>query len=87
MEYIKAFFEASVEVKFYNEERKGNNYIIKNTSDVPFKLSEKRGPTFIIPANGETIVMLPRDVSNSFAVKNSNTKGTDNLTVSLDFKK
>lgn len=83
-EYLKAIFEASVEIKFYNEVKKGKNYIIKNSSDIPFKISTKKGLSFTIPANGETIVMLPRNVSNSFIIKNLFIKGTDNLTITLD---
>jgi len=86
-EYLKSFFEATVEIEFYNKTKNGNRYILKNTCDVPFLMQAKRGPAFTIPANGETIVTLPKNVSKEFIVKNLFTKGAENLTVSLDLKK
>ena len=86
-EYLKAFFEASVEVQFLNKTKKKSRYLLKNTCDVPFQMQVKRGPAFTIPANGETIVALPKNASSKFLVKNLYTKGTENLTVTLDLKK
>ncbi|MEN8116682.1 MAG: hypothetical protein ABFS16_06860 [Bacteroidota bacterium] len=83
-EYLKAFFEAAVKVKFYDETKRGKNYILKNSSEVPFKMQIKRGPEFTVPANGETIVTLPADGTNSFVIKNLFIKGTENLVVELD---
>lgn len=85
-EYLKAFFEAAVEIQFYDKVKKGKNYIIKNNSDVPFEMITERGPKFTIPANGETIVMLPNKSKNSFTIKNLFLEGTKNLVVSMKLK-
>lgn len=78
-EYLKAFFETSVDIKYYDEVKKGKNYIIKNSSDVPFKVRVKRGPSFTIPANGETIVLLPKKKEWSCEITNLHIGGTKNL--------
>lgn len=83
-EYLKAFFEAAVEINFFNETRDGKTYTIKNTSDLPFNLEVKRGPSFTIPANGETMVSFPKNTSNQCVVKNLYTKGTENLSLTLN---
>ena len=82
-EYLKAIFEASVKIEFYQEHKKGKAYIIANTSDVPFILSSEE-KLFTIPANGETIVTIPNDFDNVVEVKNLFTKGTENMKLKLN---
>ncbi|MDX8338617.1 hypothetical protein SLH46_05455 [Draconibacterium sp. IB214405] len=81
-EFLKAFFEAAVEISCFKEKGKEKSYSIKNTSDVPFFLSSE-DKSFTIPANGETILMIKNDAENMYAIKNLFIKGTENLQVSL----
>ena len=83
-EYLEAFFNEAVDAKFYDEVSKGKNYILRNSSDVPFQIEVKRGPVFTIPANGETIVTIPRDADNSFLIKNLFIGGTENLVTTFN---
>lgn len=83
-EYLKAFFEAAVEIKLYDETRNGKNYSVKNSSDVPFILVSENENSVTIPANGETILTLTEKSGNKFEVKNLYITGTKNLGVSLD---
>ncbi|MCF6358057.1 MAG: Sb-PDE family phosphodiesterase [Draconibacterium sp.] len=85
-EYLKAFFEAAVEVQLYEKVKKGKIYIIKNNSDVPFEMQTLEDSDFTIPANGETIVTLPNKSKSSFSVKNLFIAGTENLVVALKLK-
>lgn len=78
-EYLQAFYEASVSFRFYNEVKKGNDYIFKNASDVPFEVVVSSGTSFTIPANGETIVTLPKIKEVSFTIQNLFVGGTKNL--------
>lgn len=82
-EYLKAVFEASVQIKYYDKTEKGKSYIITNTSDVPFVVSSKE-ELFTIPANGETMVTLPENFKNLIEVKNLYVKGTENLKLKLN---
>lgn len=86
-EYLKAFFEATIQYSYLNTTKHGDRYQFTNTCDVPYFMQAKRGSAFKIPANGETIVTLPKNVSNQFIVKNLYTKGTENLVVKVDLKK
>jgi predicted metal-dependent phosphoesterase TrpH len=81
-QYLKAFFEAAVTFKLFEESNKGNNYLVKNTSDVPFNLSSA-SVNFTIPANGETIITIPQNSKNQFEIKNLHTKATEYLMVSI----
>jgi len=83
-EYLNAFFRESVTVNYYGETRNGKNYIIKNSSDVPFKMEMEKGPKFTIPATGETIVTIPKSGKNAFTISNLIIKGAENLEVTLD---
>lgn len=85
-EYLKAFFENAITAKFYDETSKGKNYILKNNTDISFKLNNRSGISFTIPANGETIVTLPFDIKNEFQVKNLFIRGTENLIIPLNLK-
>jgi len=44
----------------------------------------ERGPKFTIPANGETIVTIPKSGKNIFKISNFFIKGAENLEVTLD---
>jgi len=83
-EYLNAFFRESVTVNYYGETRNGKNYIIKNSSDVPFKMEMEKGSKFTIPATGETIVTIPKSGKNAFTISNLIIKGAENLEVTLD---
>ena len=82
-EYLKEFFNTAVEVKLYNEGRKGKNYMVKNNSDVPFTLSSEK-VNFTIPANGQTMINIPIEAKNEFVAKNLFVRGTENLKLSLE---
>jgi len=83
-EYLNAIFEAAVDIRYYNETRRGKNFIIKNNSDVPFFLISEEGQNFNIPANGETMITITKENTNKFEVKNLFVKGTENLEISLN---
>ncbi len=91
-EYLKAFFDTAIEVRFFKNVqkskrvKKGKKYIIKNSTDVPFEMNSVDGQKFTIPANGETIVVIPDKSKNSFEVKNLFVEGTENLVVALKLK-
>ena len=72
-----------IEIKLYNESRRGKNYIVKNSSDVTFNLENKNGLNLTFPANGETMITIPADNMNKFTVSNLFIKGTENLQISL----
>ena len=82
-EYLKAFFEGSVEIHAFDENNNEKSYIIKNASDVPFQLSSSN-KSFTIPANGEALLVLPSNFKNKFEIKNLFIKGTENLQISLN---
>lgn len=80
--FLKAFFNAATQVSFYDENQKGKNYIFKNNSDVPFFLVSGK-VNFIIPANGETLINIPKNFINTFQVSNCFVNGSTNLQISL----
>ena len=82
-EYLKAIFETAVDIRFYNETRRGKVYIANNNSDVPFHLISDAGQKFNIPANGETMITL-KENNRNFEVNNLFVKGTKNLKISLN---
>jgi len=82
-QYLSAFFEAAVSIKYYDKTNQGNKYIVKNASDVPFILVSEC-LSFTIPAYGETLLNVPKNCKNTFKIKNLFIKGTENLTVSID---
>ena len=85
-EYLAAFFKEAVSIKYYDTTKKGKNYIVKNSTDVRFILQGMKGLRFMIPANGETMIMIPKGSKNRFRVRNLYIRGKENLRVVLDLK-
>lgn len=80
-EHLKAFFEASLETSFLESTKKGDRYLVRNQSDVPYQVTIKDGDSYTIPANGETVVTLKND-NISLTVNNLYIHGLKPLSLS-----
>ncbi|MFO7999906.1 MAG: hypothetical protein R6U46_01585 [Marinilabilia sp.] len=64
---LKKLFKASVEFMDTNRSEENDNVLrIKNTADIPFRLSDKESFEAIIPALGETYLTLPEGKDNFY---------------------
>ena len=82
--YLKAFFHASVKIRFTGESQKKKSYSVKNYSDVPYYLENENGREFLIPAMGENIITSSLETGKYFKIKNLFIRGRENLKIEIN---